>query len=394
MDIIKGKLCPKCKRLCGNATKKCPLPCGFDFTILRSDDPMETEEDSANETASENGSDSGEDEIEEPCEDSSAEETWFSDDSSEASEEEEESVDPAWEKKNNFSKDWPKFQYKDGFTQKWSWNSPFECFSAIWDSAIMEQLVTQTNLYGKAKSKSKWEDVTYYIMKWWVSIVLVLSLAPYRGHLRDIWSNNPITRNEFIALRFPRKLFEKIKGALYWVENRRFSKEEKQNNKSYKIKTLLSKICANSSKIRTLPEIVSIDESMIPYKGKTSRIRQYITNKPTRWGFKLWMLSDMTGYCYNSLIYEGVKYVNGKKVTTQRLGKDVVFDLMSNYLGRKHIVITDNFYTSVKLAEGLLEKDTYLVGQIKVNAKGTNSEWKKEKKKELKSNKGNCKLFY
>ena len=62
-------------------------------------------------------------------------------------------------------------------------------------------------------------------------------MAPYRGNLRDVWSNNPITRNEFISQRFPRKLFEKIKGALHWVENRRFSKEEKQNNKSYKIKT-------------------------------------------------------------------------------------------------------------------------------------------------------------
>ena len=100
-------------------------------------------------------------------------------------------------------------------------------------------------------------------------------------------------------------------------------------------------------------------------------------------------MSDMNGYCYNSLIYEGAKYVEGEKVATKGLGKEVVFDLMEQYLDKKHIVITDNFYTSIELAETLLNRDTFLVGQIKGNAKGLNSVWIKEQRKILKSKKGN-----
>ena len=381
MEIQKGKLCLSCKLTCGNATKKCS--CGFDFNNSKEEeDHMDTE--SGSEDGSESGSQNDE---EDPCEFSSDEDNWSYDDESE--EEEEEESDPAWRKRNGFAGSWENFKYKEGFTKKWNWKSPYECFSEIWDASIMKELVTQTNNYGKAKYRSKWETVTEQIMKWWLSIVLVISLAPYRGHLRDLWSSNEIVRNQFIASRFPRELFERIKGALHWVDNSKFSKEEKSKNKSYKIKTLLQKICKNSARIRSPPEVISIDESMIPYKGKTSRIRQYIKNKPNRWGFKLWMMSDMNGYCYNSLIYEGAKYVEGKKVVTKGLGKEVVFDLMEQYLDKKHIVITDNFYTSIELAETLLNRDTFLVGQIKGNAKGLNSVWIKEQRKILKSKKGN-----
>ena len=101
-------------------------------------------------------------------------------------------------------------------------------------------------------------------------------------------------------------------------------------------------------------------------------------------GFKLWMLSDMSGYCFNSLIYEGSKYVEGKKVITKGLGKEVVFNLMEEYLDKKHIVITDNFYTSIELAQALLTRDTFLVGQIKGNSKGLDKDWIKKQKKGVK----------
>ena len=43
MDIVKGKTCPNCKRLCGNASKKCSS-CSFDFTTAKEEeDPMDTE---------------------------------------------------------------------------------------------------------------------------------------------------------------------------------------------------------------------------------------------------------------------------------------------------------------------------------------------------------------
>ena len=56
-----------------------------------------------------------------------------------------------------------------------------------------------------------------------------------------------------------------------------------------------------------------------------------------------------------------------------------------NYLNKKHVVITGNFYTSMELAESLLQKGTYLVGQIKSNAKRLDKNWIAIQKEELKN---------
>lgn len=93
--------------------------------------------------------------------------------------------------------------------------------------------------------------------------------------------------------------------------------EEGKKDKTYKISSLYPLVSQNSSKIRKPTKLIAIDESMIAYKGKTSEIHQYLPSKFTKWGFKLWMESDRTGYAYNTEIYQGAKYdENGKKIPT------------------------------------------------------------------------------
>jgi hypothetical protein len=42
-------------------------------------------------------------------------------------------------------------------------------------------------------------------------------------------------------------------------------------------------------------ENISIDEMMIPFKGK-SNLKQYIQSKPKKWGFKIWVQANSNGY--------------------------------------------------------------------------------------------------
>ena len=49
----------------------------------------------------------------------------------------------------------------------------------------------------------------------------------------------------------------------------------------------------------------SIDKHMIKFKGKSS-MKQYIKNKPIKWGFKVWQLCDsLSGYLYEFDLYTG-----------------------------------------------------------------------------------------
>ena len=72
-----------------------------------------------------------------------------------------------------------------------------------------------------------------------------------------------------------------------------------------KITTLNDYIRRNCRKLFQPYQNVAIDERMITNKGRYG-FRQYIRDKPTKWGMKLWALADSkTGYTYTFDVYLG-----------------------------------------------------------------------------------------
>ncbi|KXJ06058.1 PiggyBac transposable element-derived protein 4 [Exaiptasia diaphana] len=97
--------------------------------------------------------------------------------------------------------------------------------------------------------------------------------------------------------------------------------------------------------------MVAVDERMVKSKH-WSGIRQYIKNKPTKWGIKLWVLADSAnGYTYDFDVYIG-KNVNGP-ASENGLGYDVVRKLVTPLVNQGYHIYFDNFYTSPKLITDL-----------------------------------------
>ena len=88
----------------------------------------------------------------------------------------------------------------------------------------------------------------------------------------------------------------------------------------------------------------SIDEAMIPYKCRLG-FKQYIKNKPTKWGIKIFVLADAT-VCYvkRLQIYSGKEADNSQNQVG--LCTKVVLDLLSGLENTGLELYTDNFYTS------------------------------------------------
>ena len=79
---------------------------------------------------------------------------------------------------------------------------------------------------------------------------------------------------------------------------------------------------------------------MIPFKGRISFL-QYMKDKPTKWGIKVYVLADSTnGYVYRFQIYTG-KQVN-ENSSSMGLCTRVVVDLMSG-LEDQHFKVTIYF---------------------------------------------------
>jgi hypothetical protein len=83
---------------------------------------------------------------------------------------------------------------------------------------------------------------------------------------------------------------------------------------------------------------------MIPFKGRLG-IKQYIKDKPNKWGIKAFLLCDsQTAYCFRFEIY----IARSSDFEGENLGltSAVVLNLTKGMEYKGHIVYTDNFYTS------------------------------------------------
>ena len=104
---------------------------------------------------------------------------------------------------------------------------------------------------------------------------------------------------------------------------------------------------------------------MVPYKGRSS-LKQYMPQKPTKRGFKVWVRADSTnGYVSQFQVYTGKEMSS----TEKGLGSRVVKDLTATIQHRNHHVYCDNFFSSFQLFSDLLSVGIYACGTIRSNRK-------------------------
>ena len=90
-------------------------------------------------------------------------------------------------------------------------------------------------------------------------------------------------------------------------------------------------------------EQLRIDEQMLPYTGKHS-VKQFMHNKPVKFGYKLWILASSDGYPFVMEVYTGKDSSSDASSTQTTLGERVVTKLLSNVDDLERQAVTfDNF---------------------------------------------------
>lgn len=144
--------------------------------------------------------------------------------------------------------------------------------------------------------------------------------------------------------------------------------QRKTYDKLCHIRDIFERFVQNCKDNYTLSAFVTIDEKLEAFRGRCS-FRQYIPNKPNPYGITIQALCDAKMfYTFSMEIYPG-KQPNEGPYNLDNSGLAVVQRLCEPIYNTGRNVTTDNWYTSVPLAEALLQKGLTTVGTIRKNKK-------------------------
>src|SRR5882757_5113126 len=110
--------------------------------------------------------------------------------------------------------------------------------------------------------------------------------------ITDYWSED--TRYDKVADSMPRDRYKKLRRFIHFNNN-----ETITDDKIGKIRIIMDTVRNNCQQIEN-EKRYSIDEMMIPYKGKKAgSLRQYLPKKPKKWGFKFFVRAGVSGMVYD-----------------------------------------------------------------------------------------------
>ena len=95
-----------------------------------------------------------------------------------------------------------------------------------------------------------------------------------------------------------------------------------------------------------LHDLLSIDESMVPYYGRHSS-KMFMKAKPIRFGHKLWCMSGGDGYPYHLILYQGKETMRSKEL----LGIQVVGNMVKVVEQASETTRYELFFTSYDLMQ-------------------------------------------
>lgn len=100
-----------------------------------------------------------------------------------------------------------------------------------------------------------------------------------------------------------------------------------------------------AKKLFTLSGYCTIGEQLVPFRGRCS-FRQYIPNKPAKYGIKIFTLVDAnTVYTFSMEIYANIQPEGPYKVSNKTL--DVVMQLVQHIEVSGRNVTGDNWFSSI-----------------------------------------------
>ena len=261
--------------------------------------------------------------------------------------------------------------------------TPLQLWKLFVTDDLLALLCHGTNEYAELKGFVEWNKVDNSEMLKFLGILMYMGLVnlPVTDYY---WSKSPLYYTPLVRTIFSRQRFRELSQAWHFRDISEEKLEEDEFNKLWKVQLVLDSLNQSFQRHFKPGQSLVIDESLIPWRGRLA-IKQYIPSKAHKFGIKLFKLCDPQGYVLKFVVYAGKGTVAGIYFVlpftilykfmffAEKEGpasQQIVLRLMEPYLDQGRCLYTDNWYTTVPLAELLLKRKTHLTGTVRANRKG------------------------
>jgi hypothetical protein len=227
-----------------------------------------------------------------------------------------------------------------------------------------ERVYSEWNMQNQDKEQKVWKPVSTVEVRAFIGVLIMAgSLRCNNQHVKEMWGTKEDIRRPIFTAAMGRERFLSIYRFLRF-DDKSTRVTRREHDRLAAIREIWDMFVANCKHAFVPYEHITVDEQLVSFRGKCP-FRQYMKSKPAKYGIKIWLAADSkSSYCYNMQVYCG-KSLTGEREKNQ--GERVVLDLIEPLAGSGRGVTTDNFFTSVSLAEKLLEKNLTLVGTLRKN---------------------------
>ncbi|XP_067226594.1 piggyBac transposable element-derived protein 4-like [Chanodichthys erythropterus] len=237
-------------------------------------------------------------------------------------------------------------------------HTPKSLFKMFFSEDAVSTLCQNTNAQAaRAVSKGcryKWTDISIVEMYRYIGLLFYMAMVKMSS-ISDYWRQDSLFSVPFPATIMSRDRYRTIS----WNVHMSHPDEDKENDRKrgtadhdslFRVKPLMDTIRLACKAIYHPKRNLAVDERMVACKANTG-MRQYMKAKPTKWGFKLFVLADSSnGYTVDFSVYTG----KNSFPTGHGLSYDAVTSLLDcKVLGSGYHLYMDNFYTSPKLLRDL-----------------------------------------
>uniref|UniRef100_A0A672ZDD4 PiggyBac transposable element-derived protein domain-containing protein n=2 Tax=Sphaeramia orbicularis TaxID=375764 RepID=A0A672ZDD4_9TELE len=242
-------------------------------------------------------------------------------------------------------------------------HSKLSAFLCLCDEGMLEHIRECTVAEARRSSaqRASW-DVSPAELKAFIALLYMRGANCGKNiNMESFWSEH--WGNTFFMSTLPRNRFREIMRFLQF--DKKETRTIRQKSDKFALMTdVWQRFTQNCVMCYNPGPDITVDEQLFPTKARC-QFTHYVLNKPDKQGIRFWMAADTNSrYLLNGAPHLGK---TEGPLSTQSFGETVVLQLVEPFVGKGRSITTNQMFTSVRLANTLLSKNTSLVGPVRPN---------------------------